>query len=200
MPKELILMVDNNVDFLLTREEYVTQAGYRVVKAYNAEDARSIAKKQHPSLAVVDVRLINDDDEGDRTGVFLAKSLREICPVIMLTNHATYEIVRQALKPDENDRSLAVDFMDKHEGPAELIQAVQRVLQNSNNTRQRLFGSKSFWRVFRIIAFTVLLIPMVISIILILRDNELGVTIGIIFSGLQVVVGIGGWIFENKRS
>jgi hypothetical protein len=26
------------------------------------------------------------------------------------------------------------------------------------------------------------------------------VTIGIIFSGLQVVVGIGGWIFENKRS
>ena len=49
MPKELILMVDNNVDFLLTREEYVTQAGYRVVKAYNAEDARSIAKSNTPA-------------------------------------------------------------------------------------------------------------------------------------------------------
>ena len=146
----------------------------------------------------MDVRLINDDDEGDRTGVFLAKSLREICPVIMLTNHATYEIVRQALKPDENDRSLAVDFMDKHEGPAELIQAVQRVLQNNNNTRQRLFGSKSFWRIFRIVAFAVLLIPMAISIILILRDNELGVRLGIIFSGLQVVVGAAGWIFEKQ--
>ena len=128
MSGELILLVDNNVDYVKTLAEYIEQADYRVVKAYSAEDARNYAGQLHPDLAVIDVRLVNDDDEGDRTGVFLAKTLRETCPVIMLTNHATYELVRQTLKLDEDDRSLAVDFMDKHEGPAELIQTVQRVL------------------------------------------------------------------------
>jgi DNA-binding response OmpR family regulator len=196
--KKQILFVDNNRDFLDTLAEYINQAGYKVIKAYSAEDARSYGEQLKPDLAVVDVRLVNDDDEHDRTGVFLAETLREICPVIMLTDHTTSEVVRLTLRPDVNDRSVAVDFVDKREGPGELIQAVQRALLKSSQTSHRLFGPKSFWRFFRIAAFIVLCIPLVIAVLLVIQDNNLGLIIGLIFGGLQVLVGVAGWLFEKR--
>jgi CheY-like chemotaxis protein len=199
LPMKLILMVDNHIDFLDTRAEYIEQAGYRVIKAHSAEDARDYAEQLQPDLAVVDVRLINDDDEDDRTGVFLAASLRDTCPVIILTDYATVEIVRQTLKPDQTGRSLAVDFVDKNEGPAELIQAVQRALQKSGPSSNHFFSSKYFWRNFRIVAFILLCITTGITIFMALRNEKAALLIGFIFAGLQVLVGIGSWFFEKRR-
>lgn len=198
MAKKQILFVDNNRDFLDTLAEYINQAGYKVIKAYTAEDARIYAEQMRPDLAVVDVRLVNDDDEHDRTGVFLAETLREACPVIMLTDHTTSEVVRLTLRPGVNERSVAVDFVDKREGPGELIQAVQRALLKTGQSQQRRLGGKSFWRIFRIAAFIVLCIPLVIAVLLVIKDNDLGLIIGLIFGGLQVLVGIAGWLFEKR--
>jgi DNA-binding response OmpR family regulator len=198
MPKKTILIVDNHPEFLDTCGEYIEQAGYRVIKAHSARDARSYAEQLHPDLAVVDVRLVNDQEEGDRTGVFLAESLRETCPVIILTDHASYAVVRQTLIPDANGRSLAVDFIDKHEGPAELIQAVKRVLKQSGQSKKGNIKSRTFWRNFRIFAFIVLCIPIVYSIFLAQSYDKAALIIGTVFAGLQVLVGIGTWIFEKR--
>ncbi len=125
MPTSLILMVDNHTEFLDTRAEYIEQAGYRLSKASSAEAARLFAEQQPPDLAVVDVRLVNDEDDGDYTGVFLAQSLRQVCPVIILTDHANFVIVRQTLiQYDQADRLYTVNFFDKSEGPAVLIQSI----------------------------------------------------------------------------
>jgi len=198
MSQKLILMVDNHLDFLDTRAEYIEQAGFKVIKAHTAEDARTYAEQLHPDLAVVDVRLVNDLDEGDRTGVFLAETLRDICPVIMLTDYATYEVVRQTLKPDEKGRPLAIDFVDKREGPAELIQAVQLALHKSIKTRNDKKKGITSWRNFRIVIFIILCIPIIYSFYLAQSNEKAALIIGIIFAGLQVLVGIGSWIFEKR--
>lgn len=198
MRQKTILMVDNYKDFLDTRAEYIEQAGYQVLKAYSADDARILIKQFRPDLAVLDVRLINDDDEKDHTGIFLAKTLHKLCPVIMLTDYAAVEVVRQSLKLSEDGKPPAIDFLDKHEGPAELIQAIQRGLQKAGKSPVSPFFTKHFWRIFRVFLFIILCITITVTIFLAQKNDKTALIVGIVFAGLQVLFGVSSWIFTER--
>ena len=68
-----ILMADNDSDFLNVRAEYLEQNGYRVLRAATPEQARRLLSEEHLHLAVLDVRLVDDDDEKDASGLLLAE-------------------------------------------------------------------------------------------------------------------------------
>ena len=82
-----VLFADNDHDFLNTRAEFLENAGYRVLKAYTLAQARQLLAEAHVHLATLDIRMENDDDEKDVSGLTLAKdpAFRPI-PKIMLTN------------------------------------------------------------------------------------------------------------------
>ena len=122
-----VLVADNDPDFLDTRAEFLEQAGYRVLKAYTLEQARQLLTEAHVHLAILDIRLENDDDEKDVSGLTLAKDpdFRPI-PKIILTNFPTYQAVREALGPALDGLPPAVDFLSKQEGPEPLVQALER--------------------------------------------------------------------------
>lgn len=123
----VILFADNDPDFLNTRAEFLQKAGYRVLKAYTLEQARQILAEARVHLAILDIRLLDDDDERDTSGLTLARdpAFRPV-PKIVLTGFPTYQGVRAAMAPALDSLPPAVDFLSKKDGAGALIQAVDR--------------------------------------------------------------------------
>jgi DNA-binding response OmpR family regulator len=130
MLKGRVLFIDNDPDFLNTRAEFLENAGYRVLKAYSLEEGRRLMADAHIHLAVLDIRLVDDDDEKDTSGLTLAKepAYRPV-PKIMLTNFPTYEGVREALGPALDGLSPAIGFVGKQEGAEAMVEAVEQAFE-----------------------------------------------------------------------
>lgn len=128
MAKATILFADNDPDFLKTRTEFLERDGYQVIPAADPTEARCILERGGIDLAILDIRLRDDDDEKDTSGLTLAKKAARPLPKIILTAFPSVDAVREALRPQLSGLPTAVDFVSKPEGPEALVQAVQRVL------------------------------------------------------------------------
>ncbi len=126
-----ILFADNDVSFLDTRSEFLERAGYDVIKATTLAEAEWLLKNANIHLAILDIRMQNDDDERDRSGLELAKqtAYRSV-PKIILTNYAYYDAVREALKEQKGFKP-AVDVVKKEDGPEALIAAIKGAFDES---------------------------------------------------------------------
>jgi len=125
-----ILIADNDIDFLETRAEYLEEEGYQVLSASSLEEARQLLAEARIHLAILDIRMVDDDDEKDTSGLTLAKdpTYRSV-PKIILTDYPTYEAVREALGLAIDGLPPAVGFLDKKEGPDTMLQTVDQVLE-----------------------------------------------------------------------
>jgi DNA-binding response OmpR family regulator len=123
----IVLFIDNDPDFLKTRAEFLENAGYRVLEARTLEEARQLLADAHVHLAILDIRMVDDDDERDTSGLTLAKdtAYRSI-PKIILTDFPSYQTVREALGSAADGLSPAVDYLARKEGPEVMIAAVDR--------------------------------------------------------------------------
>lgn len=121
-----ILFADNDLDFLKTRAEFLQKQGYDVLRAHTAAEAEQSLRDDWVHLAILDIRLVNDDDERDASGLILAKNKTyRAVPKIMLTGFPSYEYVRQAFGHTLDGLPAAVDFLAKQDGPGAMIQAVE---------------------------------------------------------------------------
>jgi len=75
MSKKTILFADNDPDFLKTRGEFLEREGYQVVPAANPTEARRLLEQGNIDLAVLDIRLVDDDDERDTSGLRLSSRI-----------------------------------------------------------------------------------------------------------------------------
>lgn len=142
MPKATILFADNDPDFLQTRSEFLEQEGYRVIRVAGPTEARRQLEAGGIDLAVLDIRLERDDDEHDTSGLTLAKEVARTVPKIILTGFPGYDYVREALRPQQDGLSVAVDFVAKKEGPEALLRAIRKAL---SPTIPRRAGKKNPW-------------------------------------------------------
>ncbi len=118
MQRKIILFADNDPDFLETRAEFLEKEGFQVLQAISPADAERLLEEMDIHLAILDIRLVDDDDEKDISGILLAQeSLRNI-PKIFLTNFPGTSTFRTVLK------SQPIDYVIKGEGPQALIDAV----------------------------------------------------------------------------
>lgn len=124
-----ILIADNDPDSLNLCAEYLSNKGYHVITASNPEDAQQLLLTERLHLAILDLRLRNDSDENDRTGLRLAKNLVRALPKIIWTKFPVHEDVREALKPDSYNLPPAVDFIDQRKGFKELALAIAESLE-----------------------------------------------------------------------
>ena len=128
MIKPVILFADNDPDFLHTRSEFLKEEGYTVILAANPVEARRKLETNPIDLAIIDVRLEDDDDEKDDSGLILAREVAPSAPKIILTNFPNVNNVKEALRPLKDGLPPAVDFIDKKEGPEALLRSIRNAL------------------------------------------------------------------------
>lgn len=124
----ILLLADNYQDFLETRCEFFQRRGFEVLTALGPVDAKNILEREHVDLAILDLRLLNDEDSNDISGLEVARHVALAVPKIILTRFPSWKDVRAALGAQLDGLPAAVDFVDKKEGPHVLLTAVRNAL------------------------------------------------------------------------
>lgn len=128
MGQGVVLIADNLAEVRNSRKALLEREGYTVLLAANPQEAREILTNQHVDLAILDIRLEDDRNEKDISGLTLAQSTAHSVPKILLTQYPSVDTVLDALRPLAPGGPAAIDYVAKEKGPAALLQAVQRVL------------------------------------------------------------------------
>jgi DNA-binding NtrC family response regulator len=194
MKKPVVLIVDNHPEFLATRSELVEAAGYKVITAGSPDEARACARNKKIDLAVIDLRLHDDGDPEDFTGIFLAEELHPLIPVILQTDFATVATARESLRRNESGESIADDYISKGDGSKALISSIKKLLVtrpvNMTESPVNVTNPKEtghFWNIFRLIAF-VITILVVIVLVALGRSNQWALLSASVLAGLQVIL------------
>jgi DNA-binding NtrC family response regulator len=116
-----ILIVDDEADIRRLLQEILSEEGYEVEVAANAQEARERRAQQHPDLVLLDIWMPDID------GITLLREWSsnpaEICPVVMMSGHGTVETAVEAT------RLGAFDFVEKPLSMSKLLLTVSRALQ-----------------------------------------------------------------------
>jgi CheY-like chemotaxis protein len=122
-----ILVVDNSPHVRQSSKLLLKAQGYQVSTATNPVEARRLIDERRVHLAVVDIRLEDDDDPQDTSGLELAASLDPIIARIVITGYDSFENMRRALRPVLPDNIPADDYILKKDGPSALLEAIERI-------------------------------------------------------------------------
>jgi CheY-like chemotaxis protein len=133
---QTILFADNDLDFLETRQTFLENAGYHVIPATSRDEARAILEKQKIDIAIIDVRLINDKDKNDQSGLELAESVAPSVPKIILSDHYEPHLIKKALMPQLGGLHIALDFVDKDDGMQAMLTSIRRVLDIQSRLKE----------------------------------------------------------------
>jgi len=124
---QTILVVDDEPEIARLVRSYLEQEGYRVVIAYNGEEALYAARHEKPDLVVLDVLMPKMD------GLEFTRRVRreQDVPIIMLTARA-----------DETDRIVGLelgadDYVTKPFSPREVVARVRAVLRRAQPSEEK---------------------------------------------------------------
>jgi CheY-like chemotaxis protein len=101
-----VLIVENNENYRLMLKETLEALGCRILEATGRADALLLMENRPPNLVIMDMRLVNDEDSNDTSGLKLMREFPQNIPVIILTAHtdakviqASYETIPDVPKP-----------------------------------------------------------------------------------------------------
>ena len=120
MPKILVVDDEQYVHRLL--QHYLERAGYHLVSAQNGREAIDAAVRELPELIIMDIMMPEID------GMTAIRKLKEDeltkdIPVIVISANPAYHVSR-----DESQLSGAELFLTKPFSPAQLLEAIRRIL------------------------------------------------------------------------
>jgi DNA-binding response OmpR family regulator len=106
--KPVILLADDDPDFLFVMKRSIEKAGFIVVAQESEEDAEFWLKKNKPDLAIFDL-MMERDDSGFVLAYHAKKAYPDL-PVILLTA-VTAETGRSfGIEPDDQNRWIKADL------------------------------------------------------------------------------------------
>jgi CheY-like chemotaxis protein len=131
MMRNVLLLADNEAKFCETWGKVLSDAGYDVRLASNPQETRNILRDTRVDLAILDLRLVDDKDERDISGLEVAtdKTYRHIPKIVLTAFPTSYENLRKALGPAVDELPHAIAFVDKAEGPRTLLEVIRRALE-----------------------------------------------------------------------
>lgn len=110
-----ILLVENDPVARISYQALLVEWGYDPVLAMGMgaalqKDAREKAFEKRCALALIDLRLVDDDDEEDTSGLILAEELKGKLHPIILSGHENQQILRDMLQYHKD-----IPFIAKHD-------------------------------------------------------------------------------------
>jgi CheY-like chemotaxis protein len=123
-----VLVVDNDPTVRLSVQLLLETRGFEVLSASSAQEARTILRTEPIHLALLDIRLEDDTDLNDTSGLNLAEEMDPVVAKIILTGYASYEHTRRALGR-RIDNVPALDVVSKKDPPATWLGVVERAFR-----------------------------------------------------------------------
>ena len=121
MSSSHVLVVDDEVDIRALIQDILTDEGYGVTVAANAEEARKARAEQEIDLILLDIWMPDTD------GITLLREWSDTgdlqCPVVIMSGHGTVDAAVEAT------RLGAFDFVEKPLSLAKLLRTVEAALQ-----------------------------------------------------------------------
>lgn len=138
--KKTILLADNQEEDRITWQRVLANAGYDVRLAQDPNEAHKVLQSVSIDLAIIDLRLVDDADPHDVSGLILAKekSYRHIPKIILTAFDTGYSDLREALGALVDELPPTVAFVRKDEPPQVLVEIVRRTLETWPRLRMAL--------------------------------------------------------------
>ena len=131
-----LLLADNVPDYRKSLILRLKLEGYSVEEAESVQQAIDTLSRTKPDLALIDLRLTDDDDTNDMSGLEVAQVARDMgIPCIIITAFPSVDATRLALRT-RGAEPLAVDFVAKASGPDALLGAIVAVLHRASSAEQ----------------------------------------------------------------
>ncbi len=116
-----ILLADNSKDYHRSLKGLLELENFAVEIAVSVQQALEILKSTDFDLIIVDLRLTDDEDQYDISGLEVAKEAQSLSiPCIFVSGFTTIEYQRIALRSREAI-PLALDFIEKQRGPQAVL-------------------------------------------------------------------------------
>jgi CheY-like chemotaxis protein len=123
-----ILYGDNNDKHLASWGKILGSAGYEVVLASQEKRVRELVRDEIFDLAVLDLHWNEEDNDGDLSGLDLAREVSRFTRCIFLSGAATDEVKVIALRQGWPGGPAVVNFVMKDRPPEVLLQAVKNAI------------------------------------------------------------------------
>ncbi|MFN2220143.1 MAG: response regulator transcription factor [Anaerolineae bacterium] len=128
-PWARVLLVDNSADYRHSLLGLLGLEDYAVEEAGSVTEAKEKLLERGFDLALVDLRLTDDEDEYDFSGLEVARLATERgVPCVMITAFPSFEATRLALR-SRGFEPLAVDLIRKKDGPQSILDTIKLVLR-----------------------------------------------------------------------
>jgi DNA-binding response OmpR family regulator len=119
--KPTVLLMDNVAEYRDTQARLLERAGYHVWKASTIAEADQILHNEWVHLAILDIRMEDENDEQDLSGlIFAEKPCHRHVPKIIVTAYPTFESAVEALGSLDGHPS-AIGYVSKTKGPKFLL-------------------------------------------------------------------------------
>src|SRR5262249_53562117 len=130
-----LLLADNDPDYLDAARRFFEKAHFAVKTTGNPAEAKAALEQGRIDLAILDIRLVNNNDEKDFSGVHIARTVAPEIPKILLTKWPTYEAIVKSFGSSPNGLPRPVDCVDKNAGLQVLLTAVRNTLESDSTYR-----------------------------------------------------------------
>ncbi|NCA98052.1 MAG: response regulator transcription factor [Clostridia bacterium] len=134
MTRQTVLIVDDEKGIVEVVRDYLFNAGYQVIEAYNGRDALTLFDQKAPDLVVLDLML------PDITGEEVCRMIRRKSrvPIIMLTAKAAEADLLKGFNQG------ADDYVTKPFSPRQLLARIQAILRRVSDEAYTLSDQLSF--------------------------------------------------------
>lgn len=131
MTKPTLVLIDDDPDYLNITGRFLEGKGFETIRKTDPKEALEVLRRVTVTAVLLDLRLINDSDNRDHSGLDVAAKIAELkkpIPVFLLTQFRDHEAARLALATRLRHRPLVVDIILKQDGLEKLIAVLEDTL------------------------------------------------------------------------
>jgi NADH-quinone oxidoreductase subunit E len=134
--KYLILLIDDDPDFVEATQTLLQASGYRVITASNGQEGFQKVKQESPNLIVLDMMMTYKTEGAETAKAITADAATKDIPIIMITGARKEFSFPFDLKPDQQNLPVKV-ILEKPVDPENLLKTIALYIQKRGAERVR---------------------------------------------------------------
>jgi|APSaa5957512622_1039677.scaffolds.fasta_scaffold41895_2 DNA-binding response OmpR family regulator len=132
-----ILLVEDDPDYRRSLRSLLELENYSIDDTASKEDAIQNIKEKEYAIALVDLRLKDNNDIYDLSGFEVAKKARDAgVPCLIITAFETVDTTRLALR-SRDEKPLAKDVIPKTSGPQAVLDAIKVIITSKEEEQEK---------------------------------------------------------------